>query len=44
MLTIIAIVVSLVEMLAILMAVHAVMYARSSQGAVAWMIALITFP
>ncbi|TYT74325.1 cardiolipin synthase [Desulfobotulus mexicanus] len=44
MLTIIAIVVFLVEMLAILMAVHAVMYARSSQGAVAWMIALITFP
>ncbi|TWI70751.1 cardiolipin synthase [Desulfobotulus alkaliphilus] len=44
MLTIIAIVVFLVEVLAIFMAVHAVMYARSSQGAVAWMIALITFP
>ncbi|MCW7754690.1 cardiolipin synthase [Desulfobotulus sp. H1] len=44
MLTLIAVLVTVVEVLAILMAIHAVMYARSSQGAVAWVIALITFP
>jgi len=42
--TIIAIVVPLVELLGILTAVHAVMNARTSQGAIAWAISLITFP
>ena len=42
--TIIAIVVFLVELLGILTAVHAVMNARTSQGAIAWAISLITFP
>ena len=41
---IIAIVVPLVELLGILAAVHAVMNARTSQGAIAWAISLITFP
>jgi cardiolipin synthase len=42
--TLIAIVVPLVELLGILAAVHAIMNARTSQGAVAWAISLITFP
>jgi cardiolipin synthase len=42
--TIIAVVVPLVELLGIAAAVHAVMYARTSQGAIAWAISLITFP
>ncbi|MEJ2658014.1 MAG: cardiolipin synthase [Desulfobacterales bacterium] len=41
---IVAIVVPLVELLGILAAVHAVMNARTSQGAIAWGISLITFP
>jgi len=41
---IIAIVISLVELLGILAAVHAVMNARTSQGAIAWAISLVTFP
>ena len=41
---IIAIVVPLVELFGILAAVHAVMNARTSQGAIAWAISLITFP
>jgi cardiolipin synthase len=41
---IIAIIVSLVELLGILAAVHAVMNARTSQGAIAWAISLVTFP
>lgn len=39
-----AIVVLLIEMLGILTAVHAVMNARTSQGAIAWAISLVTFP
>ena len=42
--TLIAIVVPLVELLGILAAVHAIMNARTSQGAIAWAISLITFP
>lgn len=42
--TIFAVAVLLVEILGILAAVHAVMNARTSQGAVAWAIALITLP
>lgn len=42
--TIIAIVVLLVELLGIIAAVHAVMNARTSQGAIAWGISLVTFP
>lgn len=41
---IIAIVVPLVELLGIIAAVHAVMNARTSQGAIAWGISLVTFP
>jgi cardiolipin synthase len=41
---IIAVVVPLVELLGIITAVHAVMNARTSQGAIAWAISLITFP
>jgi len=41
---IIAIVIPLVELLGILAAVHAVMNARTSQGAIAWAISLVTFP
>ena len=41
---VIAIVVPLVELLGILAAVHAVMNARTSQGAIAWAISLVTFP
>ena len=41
---IIAVVVLLVELLGIMAAVHAVMNARTSQGAIAWAISLITFP
>jgi cardiolipin synthase len=37
-------VVPLVELLGILAAVHAIMNARTSQGAIAWAISLITFP
>ena len=41
---IVAIVVPLVQLLGILTAVHAVMNARTSQGAIAWAISLVTFP
>jgi cardiolipin synthase len=41
---IIAVVIPLVELLGILTAVHAVMNARTSQGAIAWAISLVTFP
>lgn len=41
---IIAVVVPLVELLGIMAAVHAVMNARTSQGAIAWAISLVTFP
>ena len=41
---IVAIVVPLVELLGIIAAVHAVMNARTSQGAIAWGISLVTFP
>ena len=41
---IVAIVVPLVELCGILAAVHAVMNARTSQGAIAWGISLLTFP
>jgi cardiolipin synthase len=41
---IIAVVIPLVELLGIMTAVHAVMNARTSQGAIAWAISLITFP
>ena len=43
-LTIIGIVLVVAELLGILSAIHAVMQPRSSQGATAWFIALITFP
>jgi cardiolipin synthase len=42
--TIIAIVVPLVEILGIIAAFHAVMNTRTSQGAIAWAISLVTFP
>ncbi len=42
--TIIAIVVPLGELLGIIAAIHAVMNARTSQGAIAWAISLVTFP
>jgi cardiolipin synthase len=42
--TIIGIVVPLGELLGIITAVHAVMNARTSQGAIAWAISLVTFP
>jgi len=42
--SIFAVVVLLAEILGIMAAVHAVMNARTSQGAVAWAIALITLP
>jgi cardiolipin synthase len=38
---IITIVISLVELLGILAAIHAVMNARTSQGAIAWAISLV---
>jgi len=41
---ILAIVIPLVELLGFLTAVHAVMNARTSQGAIAWAISLVTFP
>jgi hypothetical protein len=41
---IVAIVVPLVQLLGILTAVHAVINARTSQGAIAWAISLVTFP
>ncbi|CAB1065684.1 Cardiolipin synthase, bacterial type ClsA [Olavius sp. associated proteobacterium Delta 1] len=41
---IIAFTVLLVELLGIIAAVHAVMNARTSQGAIAWAISLVTFP
>lgn len=40
----IAVVIPLVELLGILAAGHAVMNARTSQGAIAWAISLVTFP
>jgi cardiolipin synthase len=43
-LTIAAIALPLIELLGILAAVHAVMNARTSQGAAAWAIALVTLP
>jgi len=42
--SIVAIIVSLVELAGIAAAVHAVMNARSSQGAIAWGLSLVTFP
>lgn len=42
--SIVAIVVALVEVLGILAAIHAVMNTRTSQGAIAWGISLVTFP
>jgi cardiolipin synthase len=42
--TTIAIVLPLIEILGIIAAVHAVMNSRTSQGAVAWAIALVTLP
>jgi len=39
-----AIVVPVVELLGIIAAIHAVMNARTSQGAIAWGISLVTFP
>ena len=42
--TILAIVIPLGELLGIVAAVHAVMRARTSQGAIAWAISLVTFP
>ena len=41
---ILAIVIPLGELLGIIAAVHAVMKARTSQGAIAWAISLVTFP
>ena len=43
-LTIIGIVLVVAELLGIMLAIHAVMQPRSSQGAIAWFIALITLP
>ena len=40
----IAVVLFLIELIGILTAVHAVMNARTSQGAIAWGISLVTFP
>ena len=42
--TIIAVALPLLELLGILAAVHAVMNTRTSQGAIAWAIALVTLP
>jgi cardiolipin synthase len=42
--TIITVVFPLVEFLGIIAAIHAVMNARTSQGAIAWGISLVTFP
>jgi cardiolipin synthase len=39
-----AIVVSMMELLGIIAAIHAIMNARTSQGAIAWGISLVTFP
>ncbi len=39
-----AVVLPLIELLGVLAAVHAVMNARTSQGATAWAIALVTLP
>ena len=44
MVLIITIVVTLVEILGIIAAVHAIMNVRTSQGAIAWAISLVTFP
>ncbi len=44
MVLIITIVVPLVEILGIIAAVHAIMNVRTSQGAIAWAISLVTFP
>ena len=43
-LTILAVALPLLELLGILAAVHAIMNARTSQGAAAWAIALVTLP
>jgi cardiolipin synthase len=43
-LTLIAVIFAVVEAVGILLAVHAVMHARSSQAAIAWSIALIAIP
>jgi cardiolipin synthase len=43
-LTVLAVALPLIELLGILAAVHAVMNARTSQGAAAWAIALVTLP
>jgi cardiolipin synthase len=43
-LTVLAVALPLLELLGILAAVHAVMNARTSQGAIAWAIALVTLP
>ena len=42
--TILAIVIPIGELFGIIAAVHAVMNARTSQGAIAWAISLVTFP
>ena len=42
--TIIAILIPIGELFGIIAAVHAVMNARTSQGAIAWAISLVTFP
>jgi len=41
---VVAIVITLVEILGIVTAIHAVMNTRTSQGAIAWGISLVTFP
>ncbi len=43
-LSVLAIVIPIVEILGITTAIHAVMHARTSQGSIAWAISLITFP
>ena len=43
-LTILGFVLIIAEIMGVLTAIHAVMQPRSSQGATAWFIALITFP
>src|SRR3990167_6001832 len=39
-----ALVVTLVELLALISALHAIMTSRTSQGAIAWAISLVTLP
>ena len=43
-LTIVGAVLLVAEIIGILLAIHAVMQPRSSQGSIAWFIALITLP